>query len=525
MPMLRFPKKALQGYLKSKVPDKELREAVSMIGTDVEEWGKECAIEIFPDRPDLLSVAGLGRALNHYLGFRKSVDTYSVSKAKHTVKMLPSAKDVRPHMRCAIIRGLKLNDERIQEIIEAQEKLHITFGRNRKKVAVGIYPLKHITFPVTYGAEKPGDIVFTPLEAEEEMDGTRILEEHPTGKKYAELLEGSKKYPVFRDADKNVLSMPPVINSETVGRITIKTKAAFLECTGPDERTLEQAITMLASMFAEMGARIEAVTVKKGRKRITTPDLSVQKMRISPSYIAERSAVPEKKISSSARKMGIQIKGSYATLPCYRTDFLHDADVVEDVVIGYGYENLEASTPSIYTVGKLQEQTHADEAMRRVLSGAGLLETMSFCIQEEGIPLANPLTADAKALRSELLSGLLGVLSKNTSQEYPQRIYEIGTIFTRGMTETKVAEKHAIAAVLCQEQASYTQARQLLETLSRAMGWKLRFREHKDPRFIRGRCARVTGTIKGVLGELHPETLLTKGITMPVCAFDVRIAK
>ncbi len=61
-----------------------------------------------------------------------------------------SVKDVRPYTVCAIAKGLKLDDAKIKELIQIQEKLHITFGRKRKKVAIGIYPLENIKFPIRF---------------------------------------------------------------------------------------------------------------------------------------------------------------------------------------------------------------------------------------------------------------------------------------------------------------------------------------------------------------------------------------
>jgi len=52
-------------------------------------------------------------------------------------------------------KNLNLNEARIKEIIQLQEKLHITYGRNRKKVAIGIYPLEKIKFPIRFLAKSP----------------------------------------------------------------------------------------------------------------------------------------------------------------------------------------------------------------------------------------------------------------------------------------------------------------------------------------------------------------------------------
>src|SRR5690606_487658 len=118
----------------------------------------------------------------------------------YIVKVTPNVKEVRPYTVCAIVKNLKLDNEKIKELIYTQEKLHATIGRKRKKVAIGIYPLDKIKFPIKYDALKPGNIKFQPLDSKKELSANNILKKHPTGKEYANLLKGFSKYPVFIDS-------------------------------------------------------------------------------------------------------------------------------------------------------------------------------------------------------------------------------------------------------------------------------------------------------------------------------------
>ena len=151
-------------------------------------------------------------------------------------------------------------------------------------------------------------------------------------------------------------------------------------------------------------------------------------------------------------------------------------------------------------------------------------EVMNWHLTAEGVELANPLTEQYTALRSNLLDGALDVLKKNTSQIYPQNIYEIGVVFREEKTqETRVAEDRALCTVQCSERASYTTIRQALEAVGNALGWQLTFEEYSDERFIKGRCAKVSGDVEGVIGEIHPEQLISRGVMFPTSAFDVRL--
>ena len=524
MPTITFPKTALQRYLHADLTDEELEKTITLLGTDIDAFGEEISVEIFPDRPDLLSVVGLARAINAFTK-KPNKRRYQASKAKHTLHIHPSVKNVRPHTRCMLVRDLSLDEQQVQEIIQLQEKLHVTFCRNRKKAAIGIYPLDKIQQPITYQAKTPSDIQFTPLESTKQMSAKQLLTEHPTGKKYAHLLEEHKKYPVFTDAKNTVLSVPPIINSQEAGEVTQASKEVFVEVSGHEVRVLEQALDILACAFIDMGGQVEAMRLAYKNEEVTSPLLETKKRVIDAAYVLTRSGIPTKTaLKKSLKKMGLQLEKNTLSIPPYRVDFLHDVDVIEDALIGYGYQNLEARIPEIYTVGGLSKQTKQEEKIREILAGLQLQEVMTYALTTQGVQLENPLTERYSHLRGELLLNNLDVLAKNISNSYPQNFFEIGTVFREEKSaETGVQETMHVCAVTCHEQANYTQARQLLEALAHTMQWEIVFEEYEDSRFITGRCARIQGDISGVIGEIHPQELAERRVTTPAAAFEIQL--
>lgn len=520
MPTITFSKEELQAYLQEDVPTNELRDTITMLGTDIDAFGEEISVEIFPNRPDLLSVPGLARAINAFRGHKPR--SYETQKTALEVVVDKSVKDVRAHTKCLVAKGLQLNKQRIEQLIQLQEKLHVTFGRNRKKAAIGIYPREKITPPITYQAQKPTEITFTPLEATKEMNAKQLLTQHATGKKYAHLLEGHKHYPVFRDAKNTVLSVPPIINSQEAGAIQESTQEAFVEVSGDDPRILEQAINIIACALIDQGASIHQTTITYDDHTITSPDLKPITREIDTDYVLQRSNIPNKKdLKESLAKMGITLEENTVVIPPYRTDFLHDVDVIEDALIGYGYDNLKATIPQAYTVGGFSNEYLREEKIREVLAGMRMQEVMTYHLSNQGIPLSNPLTTDYSHLREELLHNLLDVLANNLSNTYPQRIFEVGAIFSEAQTETGVQETPSVAAIICDEKNDYTKARQSLEALAQAMKWELTFAKAQDKRFIPGRCARISGSVEGVIGEIHPEQLAKRKITTPCASFEI----
>ena len=177
MALITFSKKLFEKEI-GKL-DEKMQERISMFGTPLEKFDEnEMEIEIFPNRPDLLSYQGFKRSFLSFLGKKPRMKKYEMNKPEKGYQVIidSSTKDVRPYTACAIIKELKLDDEKIKELIEIQEKLHITLGRKRKKVAIGIYPLEKIKLPITLKALEPDYIKFIPLEYEKEMSGLQILQ-------------------------------------------------------------------------------------------------------------------------------------------------------------------------------------------------------------------------------------------------------------------------------------------------------------------------------------------------------------
>lgn len=523
MPTITIQREELEEYLAVKLESQQLRDTITRIGTDIDEFTESTiVVEIFPNRPDLLSVPGLARAINNYTNKQQAI-SIEVEESSHNVEIEPSVKGVRPHTRCMIVKGLKLSKSKIEQIIQLQEKLHVTFGRRRKKAAIGVYPLQHITFPIRYHAKKPEEISFTPLGSESEITAQELLTNHPTGKKYAHLLEDQSHYPLFTDAKQRILSVPPIINSAKVGEVNPQTTSVFVEVSGHETHILEQAISMLAFAFADMGGTIQSVTITDGKERITSPDLEKTQKPTDVQYILQRSGIPSRDVlTKSLLKMGLQLEDNIVSIPAYRTDFLHDVDIIEDALIGFGYENLVARVPEAYTVGAYDAEYVLEEKIREVLVGFGIQEVMTYSLHSNGVKLANPLTQEYSHLREELLASLLDVLGKNLNNSYPQLIFEIDTTFKIGETSTGVQETRSVAAIICSQQATYTEIRQILEALTRQLQLNTEIETHTDPRFIEGRCARISGDITGVIGEVHPQELAQRGIMMPAAAFEIQ---
>ena len=139
MPTVNLNRKEVENLVGKKLDLAKLKDRVSMLGTDLDDiTDDEIIVEIFPNRPDMLSEQGFSRALSSFIGIKPGLRDYKVKKSNDKVIIENSVKEVRPFTACAIVKNLKFDEENIKSIIQIQEKLHIGFGRNRRKAAIGI---------------------------------------------------------------------------------------------------------------------------------------------------------------------------------------------------------------------------------------------------------------------------------------------------------------------------------------------------------------------------------------------------
>ena len=277
MPTININRKVFESLIGKKLPTEKLKDRISYLGTDLESVTEdEIIVEIFPNRPDMLSVQGFSRVFSSFIGAKTGLRQYKVEPSKEKVIIDRSVADVRPYTACAIVKDMHFDDEKIKEVIDIQEKLHITYGRNRKKAAIGIYPFEKIKTPITFTAKNPEEIKFQPLEFPREINGRQILSQHPAGRDYGHLLEGMDKFPVFIDANNEILSMPPIINSHKTGKISEKTTDVFIECSGFDFNILRKCINIIVAALADMGGKIYSMDLIYGDKKFTTPNLTPQ---------------------------------------------------------------------------------------------------------------------------------------------------------------------------------------------------------------------------------------------------------
>ncbi len=536
---IKYSKKEFEKHFKL---TKELEEKISLMGTHFEgSTNEEIEVEVTPNRPDLYSLQGFIRALKTFTGKEAGLAKYKLNKPEKNfeVKIDASVKDVRPCTACAIIKNIKFDNEKIKEIIAIQEKLHMTLGRNRKKIAIGIYPLEKITLPIKLEARLPKDIKFRPLESEKEMNGLQILQQHPTGREYAKLLEGQSKFPIFIDGKNQILSMPPIINSHNTGKVSESTKDIFIECSGFEFEILKKTLNILVTMLADMGGEIYQMNLNYGTKKEITPDLTPQKVKLNINNVNKMLGLElkETEIKKLLEKMGHDYEKGIVEIPSWRTDVMHEADIIEDIAIAYGYNNLIPEIPQIATIGEIDKTEILKKKICEILTGLNMLEISSYHLltkeDAKKMDIKNAIEvedskSEYKILRPNLLSNSLKILSENVDIAYPQRIFELGRVFgrdTQKIKETCINEEERLNITITDALAGFTELKQIFDYLARTLEKDYKLESASNEQFIEGRCAKIVinGKEIGIFGEITPKLIGAFKIKNPVVALELNI--
>lgn len=543
MPTITLDRKTVDKLLGDELSTDKLKDRISMLGTDLEHIDDDqIIVEIFPNRPDLLSEQGFARALSSFLGLKTGLREYKVKSSRQKVIIDKNVKEVRPFTACAIVKNLNLDENKINQIIQMQEKLHITYGRNRSKAAIGVYPLEKIKLPIYYTAKKPEEISFMPLDSNKIMTAKEILEHHPKGIEFAHLLENKNKFPLFIDSNNEILSMPPLINSENVGKVTPETKDVFIECSGFDYGYLSICLNMIVTALSDMGGEIYSMELEYSKETIISPNLNSRLMELDFKYVNKILGfdISKEEIIKLLEKMGYGFSKGKVLIPSYRADILHQIDLIEDIAIAFGYEKIPEEIPNVATIGKESKKGIFIRKLSEIISGVGLLECKHYHLSNKKhqseminleidlVELENPVNEEYNVLNKSLLPLMLDILKLNKHREYPQKIFSEGVVFQKDETfETGIKETNNLCCLICSNDVSYTKIKQILDYLMKLISAKYAVNDGHESYFIKGRSGDImlAGEKIGSIGEISPQVLTNFELIYPVSSFEINVDK
>ena len=542
--------KKMQEMLGKKVSLDELDDLLSFAKSEIDQYDEEedmLVIDIkTSNRPDLWSPEGMIREINGILEKEKGIPTYPIKESGFKVVVDKELSSTRPYIACAIAKNISLNDYYIKQIMQLSEKIDYSYGRRRKRSSIGFYNLSMIKSPIDYKIIDASH-EFVPLEYKEKMTLDRILEEHEKGIEFGYIVKGYGHYPILLSADGMTLSLPPVINSNDVGKVTEETNESLIEVTGTNFETVNVVLNILCQVLADHGAEIYSVEIEYPaeilEKNVVTPLLTGEKITFNLDTVNKYlgTSIKPKEAEELIKKRRfdcISVEKSDITIeiPPYRVDILHWVDIAEELVIALDYTKISPTKWKVLTVGSLLPETESEDLIRNMLIGAGGIEILSNTLtdpeiltskinvdDEDYVKIENPVSTTYSVLRNQIYPLLINVLSKNTHGSYPQLIFEVGEIVK--LEDNEVTTQTNAAFCIADAEASFEDAHKRLHQLMTLLKAEYKIKNIKHPSFPEDRCGRILIDKKecGIIGEIHPSVLETNQIWVPVVGFELEL--
>ncbi|MGI0082408.1 MAG: phenylalanine--tRNA ligase subunit beta [Nitrosopumilaceae archaeon] len=539
MPVVILYFDRLQKLLGNKVSKEKIVSTLPLIGLDIEEQARDyISVEYSPNRPDYSTDYGIVAGLQGLVGIKKGVPRLSIKKGNYAIRVDSSVRKVRPFITGIVARNERLDNETIRQIITMQEDLHNGIGRRRKKTSIGIHDLDKILFPLTYTTTNKNH-KFIPLTSSSEMTISEILEKTDVGVRYGNILGNSAKVPIIVDAAGNTISFPPIINS-ALTTVSQKTQNLLVEVTAVDKNVAEDTLAVVANTLQDAGFKLYSIKISGANN--SSPLLNSRNIVLEVELVNKILGLDllPSIITSSLRKSRLDAisRGNkiICTIPRYRTDIFGPMDLVEEVALGYGIDNLEPTIPTSNYAGQKNKITHALDSLNSVMVGLGYSEVMNFGLVSRQVqhdftkrdPSKMISVVDSKSqghtiLRDAILPGLIDTLSRNIHEPYQQKLFETGVVFSK---TNEVNEETHLACVSAHNDASFTEVKSVLQSvLKTGFGINCTTSMSSNTMFSEGRIANILVNNKtvGVIGEISPQVIENFKLRIPVVGFEIKL--
>jgi phenylalanyl-tRNA synthetase beta chain len=419
-------------------------------------------LEVNPNRPDAMSVAGVARDLAARLGVpfalpEPVVDELPGQRIEH-VTIVVEAPDLCGRFVARVLRGVSvgpsdmaiarrltlLGMRPINSLVDASNYVMLELGQpshpyDLAKVRGGGLRVRRA---------RPGEALVTLDDVERTFTGDDLLicdaEDTPIG--IAGVMGGAETE-IDESTTDVLVEMAwflPIAVAKTSRRLRLRSEASGRFEKGTDPEIIDLAQRRFAGLVAGAEARLEAGAVDVRGELPDRRPITVRTERLNR-LLGTSLTAPD--IAGLLEPLGfaaaLEGDDTAVTVPSWRYDSSAEIDVVEEVARMYGYARLGKSLPPSAHVGRLTERQRERRRLRSLLVGRGLSEAMPLPflapgdlersgLPDDGIEIVNPLVAEESVLRTSLRPGLVKALATNAARRNTGvGLWEIGHVFRR----------------------------------------------------------------------------------------------
>lgn len=508
-------------------------------GLDLDINGRTLNFETTSDRVELISKYGLARILSQLNG--RQLKTHDIQ-----IKPLPIHiyRTGRPFVNCLLLKldedlGNKLND-----LIEMQNKIDLVIGRKRKQAAIGLFDYDKIVFPIKYRTKDKDGINFIPLGYAVEKAYAEIISDTEAGTEYGAIVPD--KPVIWEMEDGRIMALPPIINADPFS-IGPQTKNIFIDITGKSKKAVNSATKALIFNLVMIGS-VTVINTKLEAEDIKTDfDLSARRFLLKHRFIEELvgEELDRNRVSKSLKDAGYEVKfdrDAYTVdVPFYRDDVISQVDIIDDFLRFYGLSNFKPAPIKTYTAGGKLKETRYSELTSDRFIGFGYQEVDSNVLtnedsqfdrvglkREDYAKLSESKSLEISMARKLLFPEMLRFISSNLNRKFPQKLFDIGDIVEFDpASDTGFSNRLHLCAVYAGADANFSDVKAamkcVLSDIFNIKDMKILEDGEFEGSFIDGRNGKIIcgGKKVGFIGEVHPRVLDAFNIDFPTTLAEI----
>ena len=524
--------------------------------------------EITPNRPDCLSIEGLGRetavSLNkEFKNPRKNIDELKVEDKKEieglTVDI--TAPDLCYRYIARIVKNVKIGPSpewmvrrlkacgvrSINNIVDITNYVMLEMGQPMHAFDINSIEGKHITVR----RAKNGEKITTLDEQERNLDENDLVIADENKAVAIAGVMGGLNSEIEKDTE-TVVFESAVFNGgnvrKTAKKVGLRTEASSRFEKGLSSENALRAINRAVELVETLGAG----EVVNGKIDVYPTKQKINKIPLDVERINNLLGIKltKQEMIDILEKLEIKVENDMAIAPYFRMDLEFVADIAEEILRFYGYDKLETTLVNAYTtIGIRNKEQKIQKKIREILVNSGLSEIYTYGFVSENdleksnisedlrkyaITIQNPLSEDYKLMRPTTMPSMMQILANNANKKNQNvKLFDISRNYKNINNEVENGEvplqEDILTIGMYGDDVDFYKLKGLIENVLEAISIN-RYdieKETKNISYHPGRCANLKVGIDTIatIGEVHPEVLANYDIEKRAYLAEVNITK
>ena len=241
-------------------------------------------------------------------------------------------------------------------------------------------------------------------------------------------------------------------------------------------------------------------------------------------------------------RLGCKVENGVITVPSFRGDLRHKADISEEIARFYGYDNIPDRQLAGVATAQYTPEQKFERLINNTMLACGLSELCTFsfispksydkiCLPADSVKrncvvISNPLGEDTSVMRTTMLPSMLETLARNYNNRNAKAyLYELGKEYIWKGADELPEEPQVLCMGMYGADCNFFTIKGIVEELL----YKLGVEDYDveavtdNPSYHPGRTAVISkdGKIIGTVGEIHPQVLSNYGIGVKAYAAEI----